>query len=271
MRNILNVFSKRKKPADEKIRKQPSEKKQEKVALRKGEIGEYKIDIQLSQLPKEYRYINDLMIENKKSISGYSQIDHLVLTPYGIFVIETKNYQGTIYGEKDKKTWLVNGKFKMLNPIVQNYGHIKAMKPWIDNKFYSSFYSIVTFTKRCTLKIDQTLREITANEMVIYDLYLTETITRKISRAKLLHKEAILSNEDINEIFQALSNVNITDPEKRMEHNAAIKKNRKANERTSTAKCAICNKSVSEKVEKYCQSNAKYNGEIYCYAHQKGF
>jgi hypothetical protein len=47
----------------------------------------------------------------------------VVLTPYGIFAIETNNYQGTIYGGKDIKTWLVNGKFKMMNPFVQNYGY----------------------------------------------------------------------------------------------------------------------------------------------------
>ncbi|WP_158068780.1 nuclease-related domain-containing protein [Domibacillus epiphyticus] len=38
------------------------------------------------------------------------------VTPYGLFVIETKNYQGTIYGGKDRKSGLINGKFKMMNP-----------------------------------------------------------------------------------------------------------------------------------------------------------
>lgn len=89
-------------------------KNSEQVATIKGEIGEYKIDIQLSQFPKEYKYLSDIMIKNPKSISGYSQIDHLIIMPYGIFVIETKNYQGVIYGGKNRKTWLVNGKFKML-------------------------------------------------------------------------------------------------------------------------------------------------------------
>ncbi|WP_343031616.1 nuclease-related domain-containing protein [Metabacillus lacus] len=95
-----------------------SQKINEEVATRKGEIGEYKIDIQLDQLPKDWRYLSDLLVGNPKGRSGYSQIDHVVLTSYGIFTIETKNYQGTIYGGKDRKTWLVNGKFKMMNPFV---------------------------------------------------------------------------------------------------------------------------------------------------------
>ncbi|PLT28172.1 nuclease-related domain-containing protein [Peribacillus deserti] len=63
-------------------------------------IGEYKIGIQLAQLLKDYYHLNDILINNTGSSSGYSQIDHVVLTPYGIFVIETKNYQGTIYGQR---------------------------------------------------------------------------------------------------------------------------------------------------------------------------
>ncbi|GGA43243.1 nuclease-related domain-containing protein [Psychrobacillus lasiicapitis] len=88
----------------------------ERIAVRKGELGEYKIDIQLSQMPIEYnKYLSDLLIRNPKSSTGYSQIDHVIITPYGLFVIETKNYQGTIYGGKDRKTWSINGKFKMMN------------------------------------------------------------------------------------------------------------------------------------------------------------
>ena len=71
--------------------------KNNQLAIRKGELGEYKIDIQLEQLPKDYLYISDLLVKNPQAKSGYSQIDHVVITTYGIFVIETKNYQGIIY------------------------------------------------------------------------------------------------------------------------------------------------------------------------------
>ncbi|CDO02946.1 Nuclease-related domain protein [Oceanobacillus picturae] len=244
----------------------------QRVATRKGEIGEHKIDIQLSQLPKEYKYLNDIMIENPKSISGYSQIDHLVITPYGIFVIETKNYQGTIYGGKNRKTWLVNGKFKMLSPIVQNYGHIEALKKYVDEQYHNKFFSIVSFTKRCTLKIDSELRDIHSDELVIYDLYLSESIQRKVSINKLKFKEALLTEQDQSAVYKEFTEANITDPKIREMHTTRINE-KKNTERTKTqksdSKCEVCRKAVSNKVATYCLSNKKFNGKIYCYEHQK--
>lgn len=129
MLSLLSFFKKKKTEIPAEQAKTASHNQ---VAVRKGEIGEYKIDIQLDQLPKDCRYLSDLLIRNSKARSGYSQIDHVVLTPYGIFVIETKNYQGTIYSGKHRKTWSVNGKFQMMNPFAQNYGHIKALVALID-------------------------------------------------------------------------------------------------------------------------------------------
>src|SRR5699024_7445101 len=192
------------------------------AAGRKGEIGEYKIDIQLSQFPKNYKFLNDIMVENPESISGYSQIDHIIVTPYGIFVIEVKNYLGTIYGGKERRTWLVNGKFKMMNPLFQNYGHIKAIKNVLNKGREHTFISLITFTKRCTLKIGEDIRHISSDEMVIYDFYLSETINRKISIAKLQSDASLYSDKDIESIHSTIYASNITDPEKRHEHNRMI-------------------------------------------------
>ncbi|MEH6939557.1 nuclease-related domain-containing protein, partial [Bacillus sp. JJ664] len=96
--------------------------------VRIGELGEYKINIQLDQLDKQFKYVSDLLIDNPNSKTRYSQIDHVVITPYAIFVIETKNYQGTIYGDRDRTKWNVNGKFPMMNSFNQNFGHIQAIK-----------------------------------------------------------------------------------------------------------------------------------------------
>ncbi|MFD1039723.1 nuclease-related domain-containing protein [Virgibacillus byunsanensis] len=268
MISLLNLF-KKKEEVNPKREKQTNPTNS-KVATRKGEIGEYKIDIQLSQLPKEYLYVNDIMIKNTKSITGYSQIDHVVLTPYGIFIIETKNYQGTIYGGKNRKHWLINGNFKMKNPLIQNYGHIGALKLILDKKFHGQFISIVSFTKRCTLKIDPEIREISSDEIVIYDLYLSETIKRKVLRAKLKHKEVLLTINDIENMYRSLTEANITDTNLREEHTNSIKNKDQNNSKSiKAAKCVICHKTVSLKVKNYCLSNKKFNGKIYCYDHQK--
>lgn len=269
---FLNFLKKKKSEVKSKLPNVPLQKTtktNEQVATRKGEIGEYKIDIQLDQLPKDCRYLSDLLVKNPKAQSGYSQIDHVVLTPYGIFAIETKNYQGTIYGGKDRKTWLVNGKFKMMNPFLQNYGHIKALTSIIDNKYQDLFISMVSFTKRCTFKVDTDYRKIASNEMIVYDIELSEFIHRKVSVLKIQHKEPLLKQNDISAIYDAFSNANITDPKVREEHKFILTTKTPAESTSSRATCSLCNKPVSDKVKTYCLSNKNLNGKIYCYEHQK--
>ncbi|HAF0292611.1 TPA: NERD domain-containing protein [Salmonella enterica subsp. enterica serovar Typhimurium var. 5-] len=263
---LFLAFFKKKKNAAPSERSVSTSQKQ--VAVRKGEIGEYKIDIQLEQLPKDCRYLSDLLIKNSKAKSGYSQIDHVVLTPYGIFVIETKNYQGTIYGGKDRKTWSVNGKFKMMNPFVQNYGHIKALATLIDSKYEDSFISLVSFTKRSTFKVDLNYRKIASNELIVYDIELSEYIHRKVSVLKIQHKEPLLSEDAISTIYDTFSEADIKDPAVRKEHEQAL--NASIPDTNSNSTCSICNKPVSDKVKEYCLSSKRFNGKIFCYEHQKG-
>ncbi|WP_112180418.1 MULTISPECIES: nuclease-related domain-containing protein [Paraliobacillus] len=254
-----------------KKKKSPTNRSNEELAAVKGEIGEHKIDIQLAQMPKEYRYVNDLMIKNSKSKSGYSQIDHVVLTPYGIFVIETKNYQGTIYGGKDRKTWLVNGKFKFMNPFNQNYGHIKALLQVAGVKHKDLIISMVSFTKRCTFKVGLELRKITSNNLIVYDIELSEFIYRKVNVQKITHKKPLLTDEQIDRIYQSLLDVNITDQSIRAQHNEAIKAVTSNVTKTaaSTSTCVVCDKAVTEKVKQYCLDNERFKGKVYCYEHQK--
>ncbi|MCM2982320.1 NERD domain-containing protein [Niallia circulans] len=239
-------------------------------AVRKGELGEYKIDIQLSQLPKNYMYLNDLLIKNPKSSTGYSQIDHVIITPYGLFVIETKNYQGTIYGGKDRKTWLINGKFKMMNPLMQNYGHIQALKSFIEAKYHPYFISVVSFTKRCTFKIEEELRKISSTELVIYDVELTQFINRKVAVLKLQYPNPLFLKSEMEMIYNSLVNANITDAAIRKQHIDIIEEKKNITDKKEKEnKCIVCQKAVSDKVKSFCLSNKKFQGKIYCYEHQK--
>lgn len=271
--SILDLFKKNKKEDTKTIKKEPIKVKNihnEKVAHRKGELGEYKIDIQLAQLPKDYKSLSDLLIKNKEAKSGYSQIDHVVISPYGIFVIETKNYQGTIYGGKDRKTWLVNGKFKMMNPFIQNYGHIQALKYIIPQKYHSHFISMVSFTKRCTFKVDLEFRKIASNDLIVYDIELSEYIHRKASVIKLQSKEPLLSNEEIDSIYLSIKKENIEDPSIREFHKQSLKDdNSNKPEDNKSNRCSVCSAPVSEKVRDYCLSNRKFVGKVYCFEHQK--
>lgn len=70
----------------------------------KGAMGESAVKIKLNSLDKEkYRIINNLVLENKQGNTKTTQIDHLVVSRYGIFSVETKNYKGWIYGSEHGK------------------------------------------------------------------------------------------------------------------------------------------------------------------------
>lgn len=247
--------------------------KKEQVAIRKGEIGEYKIDIQLSQFPKEYKYLTDIMVKNPKSSTGFSQIDHILITSYGIFVIETKNYQGTIYGGKNRKEWNINGKFKIMNPFYQNFGHIKVIQSLLENKLNEHFISIVSFTKRCKFKVELDLRKIQSDELIVYDIELSEFINRKININKIKNNGLpLLSSDEIEKVYSSILSANITDQNLREQHVSSIKKTKKEQDKKvdkqDSQKCVICHKAVSEKVAAYCHSNKKFEGKVYCYQHQ---
>ncbi|MBG9586087.1 NERD domain-containing protein [Cytobacillus firmus] len=275
---LISFFKKRKdeeQPKSNRTFTQIKEKKTEKVASRIGELGEYKIDIQLDQLPKDYKHLSDVLVQNSKAKTGYSQLDHIVITPSGIFVIETKNYQGTIYGGKDRKTWSVNGQFKMMNPFNQNYGHIQALKNFLDQKYHHLFISMVSFTKRCTFKIDDLeLRKIASNDLIVYDVELFDYIHRKVSVLKLQNKEPLLNNSEVMMIYDAIYAANITDPSIREKHVQMLKESKSNKKETVTKKnqsekCCVCNKTVSDKVKAFCLSNKRFNGKIFCFEHQK--
>jgi hypothetical protein len=269
--SIFNFFKRDRKQSKKEKVTRPSTKPtnaSEQIAIRKGEIGEYKINIQLDQLSKDYRFLSDLFVKNKKSRTGYSQIDHLLITPYGIFVIETKNYQGSIYGGKERKIWLINGKFKMLNPFVQNYGHIQALKTFLDVKYHGLFISIVSFTKRCTFKVGLDYHEIESNELIVYDIKFTDLIVRKIASIKHLNQKPKLNEDDILNIYNNLSTANISDLKIRENHNQILK-SPATEQSTSASTCIICNKPVPEKVKTYCLENKRFKGNIYCFDHQK--
>lgn len=94
----------------------------------KGKVGEKVVAGKLDHLPKDqYWVLNNVTIPTPK---GSSQIDHLVVSVYGIFVIETKNYNGWIYGGEHAEYWTQNicgNKYQLYNPILQNAGHVRAL------------------------------------------------------------------------------------------------------------------------------------------------
>lgn len=70
------------------------------------------------------------------SIDGSTtQIDHVLICTKGVFVIETKHYNGWIYGDAKQKQWMqvfFKKRSQFQNPIHQNYKYIKAIQALFD-------------------------------------------------------------------------------------------------------------------------------------------
>ncbi|MDZ7854092.1 MAG: nuclease-related domain-containing protein [Halomonas sp.] len=62
---------------------------------------------------------------------GSTQIDHIFVSRFGIFVVETKNMKGWIFGDKDQAQWtqkIYRKSFRFQNPLRQNYKHVKSLE-----------------------------------------------------------------------------------------------------------------------------------------------
>lgn len=121
----------------------------------KGKAGERKVATILRQLPKEdYFVFNDLIIKFRNG--GSSQIDHVVISRFAIFVIETKNYKGWIFGHENSEYWtqhIYGYKYLFYNPVKQNAGHIRALRGVLDSFGSLPFVSIVAFSPQASFKV----------------------------------------------------------------------------------------------------------------------
>ena len=121
----------------------------------KGKRGEKLVARRLRKgLPEEYLILNDIYLPLPDGTT--TQIDHVVVSQYGVFVVETKTYSGWIFGDEKGKEWtqsIYRKKSRFQNPKRQNYKHICALADnlGIDKSY---FIGVVAFTGDCTFKTD---------------------------------------------------------------------------------------------------------------------
>lgn len=204
----------------------------------KGYVGEKLVAKKLSKLNKrKYKIINNLLL---KTLKGTAQIDHIVISQYGIFVIETKNYKGIITGNEYDDNWnqiLFNNKEVLRNPIKQNNGHIKALKDVIPALRYKKINSIILFTKRSNLKVN-------TETTVIYYNKVNKVIKR--SRKKEFTKE------EVDYIYKKLNELNIDCFKQRVVHVKNVKRNiKEAEKKLRKNKCPRCGGKLKKKKGKY--------------------
>lgn len=126
----------------------------------KGKCGELLVAYCLSKLDKEkYQVFNNVMIPD--NAGGTTQIDHIVLSSYGIFVVETKNMKGWIFGDRNSDKWMqqiFKCKNQFQNPFRQNYKHIKCLAD-LTGLSAEYFIHTIVFVGDCTIKTRAQLPE----------------------------------------------------------------------------------------------------------------
>lgn len=123
--------------------------------LFRGWIGEKKTSfyLWLSLNSKDYRKFHNLIIP---SVNGTAQIDHLLVSPFGIFIVETKNKKGWIFGSKDQENWtqtLYGNKYSFQNPIKQVFRQRRILADFLGVK-ESKIHTIIYFVGKCKFKTE---------------------------------------------------------------------------------------------------------------------
>ncbi len=176
-----------------------------------GKIGEKFVSNKFSHLDQsQYKIINDLLLSSSGSTST-TQIDHVIVSNFGIFCIETKSYKGWIFGNASQQYWtqvIYRNKQRFYNPLRQNFAHTKAIESIIGNKLKVPVVSFVVFPYADKLKISGT-------DKVGY----TRDIVGKIKN----YSSPVYSDTERDEILNLLVNANIKDKEARREHNIQVK------------------------------------------------
>lgn len=176
----------------------------------KGALGEGYLAKLLSSLPKDKYYVlNNIMLKTDR---GTTQIDHIVVSVYGIFVIETKTYKGWIMGNGRDEYWTQNiygRKNRFKNPILQNYGHVKALEGLLSEFKDVPLIPVIAFSGECDLKVNF------ENAKVTY--------MARVKKLILEYQNEVTDIETARRISGLIKNSNIDGLSNRKEHVAAIK------------------------------------------------
>lgn len=174
----------------------------------RGRRGETKIGKVLKKFSRNGgRVKNDLLIPGRTQTT---QIDHVLVSKHGIFVVETKNYSGIVEGTEKGNMWrqFIPGKYSepryFFNPLLQNDGHIRALKKILPDNKKIPIFSIVVFPDAC---------DFPKLPGVVSFSALKPTI-QGISSG-----EPVLSDDEVKEIIQSIESNEITDKKKRDQHN----------------------------------------------------
>jgi hypothetical protein len=124
----------------------------------------------------DYHLMNHVTLRLK---DGTTQIDHVLVSRFGVFVIETKDYKGWIFGDPTQPRWtqvIFWVRLRFQNPIVQNSGHVRAVQDLLDFLPPDAIKSVVVFTGEAKFKTPIPPGVFYASEVVAYLRNLREEV-----------------------------------------------------------------------------------------------
>ncbi len=226
-------------------------------AKQKGKRGEMRVFSILMQLPDEYTIFNDVILSTS---TGTTQIDHIVVSKYGVFAIETKNYRGEIYGDDYRKEWtqLIVTKVTypkkwwktytyvtknhFYNPVKQSQGHAYRIKELIKSFPYLKIVPIVVFAG------DAILKNVVSKYHVVYEEELLSAINE--------YKTIYLTDDEVHKVVNILETNNVRDIVNNRQH---VKNIRAAEKKIDAiVGSGICPKCGGTLVERFGQYGVFY-------------
>lgn len=170
-----------------------------------GKTGEYLIYEQLKHREATgAKFLFNVYVPKKNG--NTSEIDAIMIDQHGIFVFESKNYSGWIFGDENSKQWcqcLRSGRYDsqkeyFYNPIMQNSGHIKSLRSYFAQYKISKekipMHNVVVFSDRCDLKGD-----LSSNQCVTYRCRVDKKVNEICAS-----NSVCLNEEQIEWIYQKL-------------------------------------------------------------------
>lgn len=181
-----------------------------KTPILTGIASEIIVILKLRKLDSaRYKIFNNLMLPSNGHTSA-TQIDHVVVSNYGIFCVETKSYRGWIFGDANQRYWtrvFFQYKTRFYNPLWQNYAHIKALEYLLESRLKAPIVSLSAFPRASKIKVSGT-------DSICYDYEIVEKIKS--------HTKFIYSDVERDEIIEMLTSANIIDRKERKLHNREV-------------------------------------------------
>ena len=124
-----------------------------KTAWFKGLMGEWLVNLvaRIALPSKSYTRFKNVTLKTR---DGTTQIDHVIVSRYGVFCIETKNMTGWIFGNEESRQWtqkIYRQSYRFQNPLRQNYKHVRALESLLGLS-RGTVHSVVVFAGGATIK-----------------------------------------------------------------------------------------------------------------------